>query len=187
MLAKYYIESIVEEKIGRIDLFEPSPETMLFFGGLLELLNLNDPRFQEYQTRFIRLFGDNIRSIIRNTGLKNKLIDNAKNYFDDEGIFINQNQDYANQKLIPNYINLWIHRWISLYILNKLSLGIKIDTQKFMGLMTRMTYAYTPKHIISIENLDLSGSNFYGLSDPSNLILCMEIFHILPLAVYYHM
>ena len=87
LMSEFYIENMIIEKINRIDSFIPSQETMLFFDGLLDIINNKDGLYQKYQIRFIKSCNNNIQNVLKNSNLKKKLIENAEIYYKKETIF----------------------------------------------------------------------------------------------------
>ncbi len=68
------------------------------------------------------------------------------------------------------YENLYIHRWISLFVINKVGNSFYIEREKFFDLV-RCTSNFIPEYLQRIENIDLSKSKITGseLGTNSNL------------------
>lgn len=160
LLAEYYLECFLRNSPHKINLKLPNEVTIQFLDGLLDLIN-RSTNSSEYIEYLLKSFDIDISRV-----LKEDLINGAMTCFNDEKIYLNSEEEYPNRN--DTQENLAIHRWISVLILNKLGNFIHLDNQKFFRLM-RCTHAVTPAHLISINNIDLSRSEFDGDTPNYNL------------------
>ncbi len=186
LLAEYYIESILEDKKNYLNVGIPTAETMLFLDGLLELFNTNNNSLNEYTTTLIKsLVPQNQQQNVSPSQIKRNLIRNAQRYYEDEEIiFQTENSEVKKIGLwnmcelpLSRYRELWIHRWLSLYVLNKLEeYRMNIDKKILSDLIvkTSRTVSLLPKRLRAVDlsfeflqgadlsNADLSGANLSG-------------------------
>lgn len=59
------------------------------------------------------------------------------------------------------YQNLYVRRWVSIFIINKIQNAFDIDRKKFFTLV-HFTSNFIPPHLQRIENIDLSNSKIIG-------------------------
>ncbi len=197
LLAEYYLESLLDDRSYRLNMIGPTDETMEFLEGLIELISIKDNDID----RFI-IHDD--RSLIKSFNLKikskNEVIEKLKEItskvINDEHILISNSDFQASEENIwiyanidsNGYENLWIHRWISLFIFNKLisqtereqtnhvnSLVQHIEKEKLRILILNTSY-FTPNKCKNLNYIDLSSVNLsYSELEGANLansILC---------------
>ena len=125
-LAEYYLESILNNKEHYLNVGIPSPETISFLDGLLELL-LEDKNenLKEHANILTKSLVDNLSQ----SGVTQTLSKNARGYYEEEKIIF-QTEHYESNKIWfiadfrrSKYAELWIQRWLSLYVLNKIAPG----------------------------------------------------------------
>jgi uncharacterized protein YjbI with pentapeptide repeats len=159
-LSEYYIESLLEEQMHRLNVGTPSEETILFLDGLVELLNSKDDSIKKFvaNNEINLLMSFNYKEDLDDA--RNKLIDVASRCLNDENIIVcNVNYDIKEkfwttiETTNNDYINFWIHKWISLYILNKLD-PKKIIKENLINLIHASNMI--PGHVKSLKNIDLS-------------------------------
>lgn len=138
-LAEYYIESILHKEPLKLNIGIPNKQTIEFLDGLLDLLNATDKDIEESigssSTPFEKasLLGSFNYKKGRNKA-KDELISTTsdlveKEYvifhvLEDDNLDKKQEAEGIWKKLdITNkeFKQLWIHRWVSLFILNKLT------------------------------------------------------------------
>lgn len=161
LLAEFYVASFLNDKPFVINMKQPQEETMNFFVGLMELVKSNKGKFDHYRKRLAHTL-----EYENPENMKKELFEVANSTFNDERIHPNNREEYPN--VDEPYDNLAFHRWISILIINKLGKRFKLDKDKFYRLL-RSTHGSTPAHVITLENIDLSKSEFD--SDVPNLIL----------------
>ncbi len=165
LLAEYYIESIVNDKIHYLNVGIPTYETILFLDGLLEIL-----LFKEYDEK-LRDFIDTFfpigeRGQITKLTLLSKLKKNAQACFESEQIiyhseeqsFPNNNAWNLSELSISKYPSLLVHRWIALFILNKITPGITIEKNFLVEFIVK-TIHNIPVWLRMLSKFKLSGSN----------------------------
>ena len=161
LLAEAFIEKFASGEIYSLDSGIPSPETMIFFEGLLQFINEGE------KTKFtLRLIESLKEPNISVTKLKNIILSNAEKYCEDE-------VSISNYKELENiqYRNIYTYRWICIFVLNILNSTFQLDRAKFFELL-KLTSNSTPIHLQRIERLDLSKSNIKGenLGPNANLV-----------------
>jgi len=124
---------------------------MLFFSDLLELLN-EKTNFVEQREYLLESF-----SLERNFEFCKNIFEIAIKFFNDEQIYFTDKTNYPY--ISESYENLFVHRWVSIIIINKVKDMFKLDSKKFFKLY-QSTLGSIPNYLIVIDNIDLSGSNF---------------------------
>jgi hypothetical protein len=183
LLAEYYLECVLTNRIRRLNLIIPSKDTIDFLDGLIGLLRSNDASVKGFMmtegTSLLRSFDvDNnlIESSDHQDLIFNQLTEITKNTIIDEEIFVpttdnEKSIDYDIGRLvIHKYELLWIGKWISLYIFNHLDLQKKdkrdISNQKLSRLVkyssNLMPYYLKILRGLNLSNADLTGADLYG-------------------------
>jgi uncharacterized protein YjbI with pentapeptide repeats len=201
LMAENYLEALLkgENKSAWMNAGKPSKETINFLDGLLHLLMSDDGNIKKYvehndekQISLFNLFDYNelIDDAIYN------IVNNAIENLNDENVMV---FNPAHMEQVPwikaeeqitvnEYPSLWIHRWISLYVLYKLGylnrsnvlqkLGLdKVpDTKKLKSLLKfsrlfRVCSDAVLPNFRSLRGFDLSGINLSG-ADLSGADLC---------------
>ena len=86
---------------------------------------------------------------------------NAQRYYEEELIIL-QTKSYESDKIwfiadfpISKYAELWIHRWLSLYILNKLAPDTPIDKKTLADFIVKTSHS-VPQLMMRLNKVDLS-------------------------------
>ena len=168
-LAEYYLESILNNKGHYLNVGLPSSETILFLDDLLELLldNKNE-NLKEYANILTKslLSQTNQQDNLSQSDITQTLWKNAQRYYEDEQIIF-KTEHYESNKIwfiadfpISKYAELWIHRWLSLYILNKLAPDTRIDKNKLADFIVKTSHTL-PQLQMRLNKVDLS-NQFLG-------------------------
>lgn len=163
LLAEYYIESMLDYNNRHyLNVGMLSDQTLQHLAGLLELVTNEDENLKEQTDNFIMSLKNQ-----HGKTLKETLIDNATKIFESEEIVIFQiREDNNNYKKgwntvshIPSnkYRELWIHRWLSLYIWNFLAQN-KIN-KNILSNFILFTSHNTPSSLKRLTGMDLSGAS----------------------------
>ena len=163
----------------------PSSQTINHLEGLLEILN-HDDIFKERADRFNAAFKISQRD---DKALKEILVENTIKIFEKEEIVIfnprenpDNNRDVDNMRWITldssdaKYGNLWIHRWLALYVLNVLDtknninkyvLSNFIKTSSniipyYLKRLVDLDFSYTNLSNANLSNANLSKANLIG-------------------------
>jgi uncharacterized protein YjbI with pentapeptide repeats len=172
LIAEFYLECLLEGKYYKLNIGTPSKDTIDFLHGLIELLMVDDKDIiekhidsnKDKQITLLNSFKyDNELKIA-----KNQIISSTLNSINNENIvFLNvdtkiKDMVWRESEInIDNYNNLWIHRWLSLYILNIFALdnfSKKINKQKLINLIKNSSIN-VPSYLKSLRNLNLVDSN----------------------------
>jgi uncharacterized protein YjbI with pentapeptide repeats len=165
LLAEYYLESITNNKRHYLNAGVPSPETISFLDGLLELLlENNDENLKEYANILTKslFYQTNQQDNLSQSDVTQILWKNAQRYYEEEQIIFHTKPHESDQiwfKVdfpISKYAELWIHRWLSLYVLNKLALGTRIDKKALADFIVK-TSNTIPQLQMRLNKVDLSG------------------------------
>ena len=149
LLAESFIENFITEKIERINIDIPTHETILILEGLLEVVN-NDDNNSIYQLKL----KDSLPMITESSShYKELILQNAKKYFNEDKIKFSSYKKFFELK----FVNMNLHRWISIFVINKLEPTYGIDKRKLFDLI-RITSNFTPEYLQRIENFDLTHS-----------------------------
>ena len=205
LLAEYYIESLIENKMHRLNIGVPSEQTISFFNGLIDLIayanekkHLSDSNDETDDDPIVKFIEKDDTCLLRsfNVSYKNnlpkfikKLTENARSsfnndciiFFNDNAIVKEINEEIRKERTedepkdnfwtlvkditSSDYACLWIHRWIPLYILNKLTKDkadktqlkdlIKYSSNSIPSLLKNLREA-------DLTDVDLSGANLSG-------------------------
>jgi uncharacterized protein YjbI with pentapeptide repeats len=190
LVAEFYIESLLKDKAYRLNIGTPTKETTAFLEGLIELM---DSKNKDTVAKFIESDKNNQISLLNsfnyNKGTqfaKDHLLNCTLSSINNESIvFLNFNTDTKEDMwkvaniTMDSYRNLWIHRWISLYILNTLmseKVFERINKEKLRNLiigsgvdipdyLKKLKYADLTCSNLADANLscaNLAGANFSG-------------------------
>jgi uncharacterized protein YjbI with pentapeptide repeats len=168
LLAEYYIESILHNKIYYLNVGIPTPETIFYLEGLLELLQYNE---SEVTKRYVENFF--IESVIpqnaqyehTQSSIIDLLIQSTSRFYEDEKIIFQtsvtgeQNGWKIAELSYAKLPGITIHRWLSLYILNKLAPDIfnKINKLNLANFISQSSHG--APHPLRLSKADLSGQN----------------------------
>jgi uncharacterized protein YjbI with pentapeptide repeats len=163
LLAEFYVGCFLigEPYVANVKL--PTRETIQFLSGLLELIKKNGRAVSKYQ----ELLSKSFRADMTRNRMKQTLIDTAKRFFNDEDIHLVNKQNYPD--IVEPYENIGSHRWMSIFIINILGKGSKLDKEKFYRLL-RATHSSIPPHLITLNNIDLSRSKITSGLSNCNLV-----------------
>lgn len=163
-LAEYYLESILNNKGHYLNVGIPSQETISFLDGLLELLLENkNESLKEYANILTKslLSQTNQQDNLSQSDITQTLWKNAQRYYEEELIIL-QTKSYESDKIwfiadfpISKYAELWIHRWLSLYILNKLAPDTPIDKKTLADFIVKTSHS-VPQLMMRLNKVDLS-------------------------------
>jgi uncharacterized protein YjbI with pentapeptide repeats len=163
-LAEYYLESILNDRVHYLNVGIPSPETVSFLDGLLELLLENQNEILKEHANIIT------KSLLSQTHQQDNrslsdmiqiLWKNAQRYYEEELIIFETERYESNKKWliadfpISKYAELWIHRWLSLYVLNKLAPDIPIDKKMLADFIVKTSHT-VPQLQMRLNKVDLS-------------------------------
>lgn len=174
-LAEYYIECILEKKPFRINVGIPSETTLQFLSGLLELIKLNDDsKAKEYKEQFLSTFkhvkGSDLsssHSLVDEAKVKAFLNHNCWENIHQENMILNKEElvgedefwhSYARNNTI--YENVWIYRWISLFIFETLENSCEKIEGKKLETLVKNTSNLIPPDLRKLTRANLAGSNF---------------------------
>lgn len=153
LLAEYYIGCVLIGKPYVCNIKLPTRETIQFLGGLLDIIKKNGKEVSKYQGMFVKSYGTNMTL----DKIKTTLVETAKRFFNDENIYQFEVQDYPD--IIEPYDNIASHRWLSIFIINRLMKDFTIDKEKFYRLL-KATQTTVPLYLVALDNIDLSKSEF---------------------------
>ena len=176
LLAEYYIECFIRTQPYRLNLTLPSNVTIQFLDGLLQLIKTNETNFQNYAERLSRSFGEEYTT----NNLHLDLFKKSINFFEILQIHLNDKIEGLN--ISDFYENLFLHRYVSVMIINGLgelshadgkdvSIQFKLDGKKFFK-MLKASYGSVPSYIIHLDNIDLSGIEFEILNTELHSLQC---------------
>ena len=171
LLAESYIEHFYRDDIGKICADLPNPETVLFLEGLLEIIDKYD---QSKPKNLPFTLPESLENFLTVDRLKTKILNSAKATFDNESIELSMFEELPEVK----YENMYVHRWISLFIINKIRNTFDIERDKFFRLV-KYTSNFIPPHLQRVENIDLSGSRISGETLGPNCYLSSTDYKIL--------
>lgn len=165
LLAEYYLESLLENKTHRLNIGTPSNETFLFIDGLIDLL-LNT----EYEQVVEKYISQDTTSLLesfgyhkgQNTAIRDLKYASLHSVENENMVFFNVNDTTTRENIwmqseisTYEYNNLWIHRWISLYILKKIDPNKNPDKQKLVSLIKYSSHE-VPHYIKNLRGADFS-------------------------------
>jgi uncharacterized protein YjbI with pentapeptide repeats len=166
-LAEYYLESILNNKLQYLNVGIPSPETISFLDGLLELLLENKSENpKEYANILAKsLLSQTIQRDNRFlSNITQTLWKNAQKCYEEEQILF-QTEHFESNKIwhiadfpISKYAELWIHRWLSLYVLNKLAPDTPIDKKLLADFIVKTSHI-VPQLEMRLNKVDLSNQD----------------------------
>ena len=174
LLAEYYIECILENKLFRLNVGIPSNATIMFLDGLLEILIAPKLEFTRHRSDFLyvfryfdghklQTFDDNDFDKAKDTIIQNvvKLINNnelfVRNIFKSDEKWLSIKMDESDFK------NANIHQWLALFILNKFQISEKIQKNRLENIV-RTTSKQTPYYMkIFTCNKNMIGCDFNGV------------------------
>jgi len=152
LVAEYYYESINDGKMYRLNVGEPSEETMEFLEGLISILKDKDAE-------------EILRSVDESPLIKEKdkqeIIDNSKSIAENETIIIKADEEEKEEiwkelyTSFNNYKELLLHRWIALSVFAWLHGNETIDKHKIETLIGLLSHLMPP-HVKNLERVDLS-------------------------------
>jgi uncharacterized protein YjbI with pentapeptide repeats len=167
-LAEYYLESILNYKGHYLNVGIPSQETLSFLDGLLELLLDNKNGYlKEYANILTKslLSQTNQQDNLSQSDITQTLWKNAQRYYEEERIIF-QTDHYESDKIwfvadfpISKYAELWIHRWLSLYVLIKLAPDMSIDKKMLADFIVKTSHTVPLQ--MRLKKVDLS-NQFLG-------------------------
>jgi Pentapeptide repeats (8 copies) len=185
LLAEYYIESILVdgEKVHYLSVRAPTLETVQFLDALLELLNIENENIKEPVNILIKSLGTVSEEQLSQSAVKTILIENAQRAYEDEQIIF-QTESFQQQNKIWNiakfpvskYHELWIHRWLLLFVLNKLG-PEKISNKKMLEVLIQETSHIIPFYLKRMVKLDLSSANLTSANLSYADLYCATLLH----------
>lgn len=178
LLAEYYIESLLEDRVYSLNVGTPSLETIEFLYGLLELLKEvkdgGNNNGQNNITNIERYLVSDETSLLGSFNKRNKrdeainqLISSAAKCAETEDIFLTKRkniietpEDWIQVQInSDDFKNFWIHRWISLSILKILDYSKNIDREKLVNLITYSGGNWIPYYVKNLAHANLSEAN----------------------------
>jgi uncharacterized protein YjbI with pentapeptide repeats len=171
LLAEFYLESLLKNKIYKLNTGIPSEETIGFLDGLLELLIEDEDIIDKYIVQDETSLLNSFRYKKGRDAALDELERNAKSSVEQESIIFNiKNREHKQEKeekeniwrkaeiCGKDYKGLWINRWISLFVLNKLKPTQEVDKYKLRRLV-RYTGHFTPGYLMNLRKADVSDTN----------------------------
>jgi uncharacterized protein YjbI with pentapeptide repeats len=176
LLAEYYLESILQNKLYRLNAKSPTNETIQFLAGLVDLLkeSKSDNAVKKYmfddETSLLKSFryDKDMNSAIE------EIEDHAYQILKEENItFFSNNNEVKGvenfdgiwcQAVLSrgNFENLWMHRWIALYTLQKLG-PAKRPSRDILGRLIRFSSNTIPGYVKHLSQVDLSDEYLPGV------------------------
>jgi hypothetical protein len=182
LLAEFFIESFITNRKYYLEITIPNEETINYFEGLLNLLNdENIVTHKNGQPDNMQLFLDSVPSPASDSmqveGLHHRgiVVENAEKFFKEDSIIlridknkykeINDYKNNANVDLhweiaeITSYPRLYVHRWLSVFLLNILSPEkLTDDTEKKQKLvdLIKLTSRLMPNYLLRLSQVNLS-------------------------------
>ncbi len=169
-LAEYYLESILNDKRHYLNVGIPSPETISFLDGLLELLLENkNEKLKEHANILLK----SLLSQTKQQDITQTLRKNAQRYYEEEQIIF-RTKPYESNKIwfiatdfsISKYAELWIHRWLSLYVLNYVAPDMPLDKKTLADFIVKTSRTFPTTRLNKVDLSDqflafvfLSGAN----------------------------
>lgn len=180
LLAEYYIEKLIEgDRAYRLNTRVPSFDTIQFLEGLLGLM-----AGSKTEDSIAKLISKDRASLLVSFGYS-KDIDNALEdlkrsalkWVENENIvFVGKGSDVTrshNEEIWTDVVvttddfeDLWLQRWISLFVLNTLDPNVKPSKEKLAGLI-RNSINNIPFYLrklngVDLSDTDLTNANFGG-------------------------
>ena len=193
LLAEFYLESLADGKINHLNIGLPSEDTILFLNGLTTLLEKNirersgilsetDTIWKLFHEReslasnqqlgsITRTFMNSIAKSIENDNLMFVDIDTSEDSPDPSELVQEEIEFYRDE----DYKKYFIHRWISLFILQKLpyiknKIQYDKEERQHIAQLIRFTSEFVPNYLKDFSGLDLSETNL-SKADFSHAIL----------------
>ena len=168
LLAEYYIESAsLDYNMAKYYLNIagiPSPETIKHLHGLLSLLNCTNEEFKKQINTLVQSLGkESVADFKKSTVYTTKRIFEAeeillqKDRIREEGIKNWVAMNVSNYK----YARLSIHRWLSLFILNKLSLETCIFDKQMISQFISLGDGEIPGELKRFVKMDLQNTSLW--------------------------
>ena len=169
LVAEIYVECLLKGNAMNLNIGIPTKETINFLDGLISLLKIDDVKIEsliEFREKNLSLFNSFEFKDSKNTAIKN-IINNAIQNINEKSIYLNnytvsmQNKNYVVTKNDNSngYPNLWIYKYISLYVFNLISSNTdpsnNIDKKSLVKLITS-TSQMVPSYLKQFSNIDLS-------------------------------
>ena len=176
LLAEYYIESILYDKKHYLNVGIPSAETISYLEGLLELVVSEVEKIQEQVNGLLKsLLPPNMQQVwlLDKFPIKPSIISTlskrAQGFYEGEQIVLFSDigksyQDKAWNVIdlpISKYRQIVVHRWVSLYILNKLSPEVRLDKKTLVDFILKTSHI-APPFSKRLAKVDLSGDPIGG-------------------------
>lgn len=175
LLAEYYLENMLENKLYRLNVGFPQNDTILFLDGLIDILKEaeRDDMLAKYVSHSETSL---LNSLNYNKGITSALKDlrqTAKHGLNEENIILLKSSDTNNNDFqvhnmwkqidISNsdFEDSWLHKWIMLFINRKLKDDQKLDKNKLCKLL-RYSSNLIPTYLRFLPEVDLSNSNLLG-------------------------
>jgi len=174
LLAEYYIESILDNKIFRLNARLPTMETINFLDGIINLL------LEKKDSKIYNLVSEKSDGLLRSFDY-NKKQDNAiKDLFEltfeciekENIVFFNNNkkdtlkEENKTESIwvspsisYDDYRILLVHKWIALYIYNNLNISKDISNFKGIEKVIFLTSKFMPVYLKNLKYIDLSELN----------------------------
>jgi uncharacterized protein YjbI with pentapeptide repeats len=128
LLAEYYVDSILNDRLYRLNIGVPSEVTVQFLDGLISILLADEETIRQYLEPLLESL--RYRDEFDLGTLSRKIVDNCLGYLKRQDvIFFTRNKDIIKRPEMwvqaetasDDYKQLWIYRWISLFFLSKVS------------------------------------------------------------------
>jgi uncharacterized protein YjbI with pentapeptide repeats len=171
LLAEYYIESLLMDKPYRLNIGIPNEETISFLYGLLQLISKNVTSSLESKVdRFLGSLSTNTESKerLKKISVKSILINNARTTLENEQVVFHQQTNVEKNELwnvislaASRYQDLWIHRWISMYVLKTIEPNSNVDKVKLLSFVQGTDHSI-PFYLKKLNGVDFSNSNLSG-------------------------
>ena len=168
LISEYYIESILEGKLHYLGQGIPTKEVMEFLDGLLELFNNTDKKDKEIDAEILRSLSLHNESSdhLSINDIRARLLENSWKFYKNEQVILHADTQssyldkiwHVSKFPYLRYAELSIHRWISLYIINKLDPQKEFDI-KTLEILIKSTSHNIPSHLKKLAKIDLSGAD----------------------------
>ena len=174
LLAEYYIESIFEDKVHYLSVGIPSEETIEFLDGLLGLLNKKESGLHFSNLLNKKESGNHFSNLVNSLGISqltqrqisiSDFIERVRRFFEEEQIIFPADSFSEPDKMVwkiakfpaSKYSELWIHRWLSHYISNKLAEDV--SHKETLEVLIQATSHTVPRYLKRLVKADLSCSD----------------------------
>jgi uncharacterized protein YjbI with pentapeptide repeats len=170
--AENYLECIIKSRKPYLMNSEiPNKETIDFLEGLVDLIK------DKHVEGKIKLMMNNSISLFNSIDLDTKennavktIISNSIEYINDNKISLLPSPPKSNQTesnlAINSYENLWINRWIALFILNTITSDINEKKVRNVANLIVQTSGFIPQYLKKLTSLDLSLTDLQGIYLP---------------------